>query len=99
MSSVMARGGSVVGCDALSCASSSVGRRLHPGVIANDASIGQAHKSHGVFVYKPKFFNYPGFWANQKRKWYWQSFRISCGEEAKSSDCKVEGPIRTFTLR
>ncbi len=68
------------------------------GIIGNDASIGQAHKSGGVFVYKPKFFQYPTFWANQKRKWYWQSYRISCGEETKSSDCKVEGPIRTFNL-
>ena len=68
------------------------------GIIGTDASIGQAHKSHGVFVYKPKFFSYPAFWANQKRKWYWQSYRISCGEETKSTDCKVEGPIRTFRL-
>ena len=73
-------------------------RRDGEGVIGTDASIGQAHKSGRLFVYHPKFFQYPTFWANQKRKWYWQSYRISCGEETKSSDCKVEGPIRTFRL-
>jgi hypothetical protein len=69
------------------------------GVIGHDASIGQAKKKNGVFVYHPQFFQYPAFWANQARKWYWQSYRIACGEEAKSSDCKVEGPVRAFTLR
>ena len=74
-------------------------KRAGDGVIGHDASIGQARKKNGVFVYHPRFFNYPTFWANQTRKWYWQSYRIACGEETKSSDCKVEGPIRTFTLR
>lgn len=69
------------------------------GVIKNDASIGQAHKKGRYFVYKPKFYNYPGFWANTAKKWYWQAFRIACGEEPKSSDCNVEGPVRSFRLR
>jgi hypothetical protein len=47
---------------------------------------------------KPKFFNYPGFWANTKRKWYWQSYRIACGEE-DGDDCKIESKVRAFTLR
>ncbi|MEA2495736.1 MAG: hypothetical protein QOJ29_3647 [Thermoleophilaceae bacterium] len=68
------------------------------GVIANDASIGQAKKSGKYFVYHPQFFDYPAFWANQAKRWYWQSYRIACGEEAKSSDCKVEGPVRSFRL-
>jgi hypothetical protein len=74
-------------------------KRKSDGVIANDASIGQAKKSRGIFVYHPKFFQYPAFWANQAKRWYWQSYRIACGEEANSSDCKVEGPIRSFRLR
>jgi hypothetical protein len=74
-------------------------RKDRDGIIANEASIGQAKRKTGtLFVYKPKFFQYPAFWANQKRKWYWQSYRIACGEEANSNDCKVEGPVRTFRL-
>jgi hypothetical protein len=73
-------------------------RRDGEGVIGNDASIGQARRSGKLFVYHPKFFQYPTFWANLKRKWYWQAYRISCGEETKSGDCKVEGPVRTFRL-
>jgi hypothetical protein len=73
-------------------------KRDGDGVIGNEASIGQAHKSGKLFVYHPKFFQYPAFWANQAKRWYWQSYRISCGEEPKSSDCKVEGPVRSFRL-
>lgn len=73
-------------------------KRDRTGVIKNDASIGQAHKKGRYFVYKPKFYDYPGFWANHAKKWYWQAFRISCGEEPNSSDCNVEGPVRSFRL-
>jgi hypothetical protein len=74
-------------------------KRLRDGVIGNDALIAQAHKKGKYYVVKPPFFNYPAFWANQKKKWYWQAYRIACGEEPKSSDCKVEGPVRSFRLR
>ena len=72
------------------------GKKDSEGVIGSDALIIQAHKKGSLFVIKPKYYNYPGFWAGTKRKWYWQSYRIACGEQ---SDCKVEGPVRTFTLR
>jgi hypothetical protein len=71
-------------------------RKTREGVIKNDAHIGQAKKRGTTFTHKPKFFNYPTFWANTSRKWYWQAYRIACGEQ---SDCKVEGPVRSFTLR
>lgn len=72
-------------------------RKNREGVIGNDAHIGQARKVRGTtFSHKPKFFNYPAFWANQRRTWYWQAYRIACGEQA---DCKVEGPVRRFRLR
>jgi hypothetical protein len=76
-------------------------KRDRDGVIAHDATIGQAKRKPGTttFVYHPKFFQYPAFWANQAKRWYWQSYRIACGEETGSNDCKVEGPIRSFTLR
>jgi hypothetical protein len=73
-------------------------RKGDDGVIGSDALIAQAHKKRGIFQLRPKFYNYPGFWANTKRKWYWQSYRIACGEEESESDCKVEGPVRTFKL-
>lgn len=69
------------------------------GVIKDDASIGQARKKGKYYIYKPKFYDYPGFWANRAKRWYWQAFRISCGEEPKASDCDVEGPVRSFRLR
>jgi hypothetical protein len=74
-------------------------KRSRDGVIGNDALIVQAHKKHKYYVVKPNFFKYPGFWANQRRKWYWQAYRIACGEEPKAKDCKVEGPVRSFRLR
>jgi hypothetical protein len=74
-------------------------KRTADGVIGNDAAIVQARKRGKDYVVKPKFFDYPGFWANQKKKWYWQAYRIACGEEPKASDCKVEGAVRSFRLR
>jgi len=74
-------------------------KRSRDGVIGSDAVIVQAHKKGKYYVVKPRFFAYPGFWANQKKKWYWQAYRIACGEEPKASDCKVEGPVRSFRLR
>jgi hypothetical protein len=74
-------------------------KRARDGVIGNDAAIVQAHKKAKHFVAKPEFFDYPGFWAKQRKKWYWQAYRIACGEERKASDCKVEGPVRSFRLR
>src|SRR4051812_21774726 len=75
-------------------------KRNADGVIKHEAVIQQMHRKSGsTFVVKPKYYNYPGFWAGVRRKYYWQSFRIACGEEARSSDCSVEGPVRSFTLK
>jgi hypothetical protein len=74
------------------------GRRDADGVISDDAVIAQAHRKGRYFVVRPQFFDYPGFWANQKKRWYWQSYRIACGEEPRASDCKVESRVRSFTL-
>lgn len=71
-------------------------RKNAEGVIAHDAHIGQARKKGTTFIHKPRFFDFPAFWANQSKRWYWQSYRIACGEQ---SDCKVEGPVRAFRLR
>lgn len=77
-------------------------RRGADGVIKFDADLGQAKKRPGTttFTYKPKYYSFSTFWANRKRTYYWQAFRISCGEEdTTNEDCKVEGPVRRFTLR
>jgi hypothetical protein len=74
-------------------------KRGKDGVIGNGAAIVHAHKRGKLFIAKPTFFNYRGFWAKQKKKWYWQAYRIACGEEPKADDCKVEGPVRSFRLR
>ena len=74
-------------------------KRGRDGVTGDDALIVEAHKRANYYVVKPPFFDYPDYWANQKRKWYWQAYRIACGEEPRSSDCKVEGPVRSFRLR
>jgi hypothetical protein len=68
------------------------------GVIADDAVIAQAHRKGKYFVVRPQMFDYPDFWAKEKKKWYWQAYRIVCGEEPKPRDCKVEGRVRSFRL-
>ena len=76
-------------------------RRAADGVIKSDATLGQARRSSGTtWVFKPRYYNFPAFWANQRGKtFYWQAFRIKCGEEPSSNDCKVEGPVRRFKFR
>jgi hypothetical protein len=68
------------------------------GVIADDAVIAEAHRKGKYFVVRPQLFDYPDFWAEEKKKWYWQAYRIACGEEPKPRDCKIEGRVRSFRL-
>jgi hypothetical protein len=79
-------------------------RRAADGVIKHDASIGQARRKPGTTTWtqKPKYYNYPGFFMHPSKRgktYYWQAFRIKCGEESNSNDCKVEGPVRRFKVR
>jgi hypothetical protein len=73
-------------------------KRGADGVIGDDAVIAQAHRKGRFFVVRPQSFDYPGFWAKQRKKWYWQPYRIACGEERRAHDCKVEGRVRSFRL-
>jgi hypothetical protein len=66
------------------------------GVICHRASIGQAKKKKGIYVYKPQFFDFPAFWLNSPGRYYWQAHRISC--DGTSSDCRQEGPIVRFRV-
>ena len=62
------------------------------------ASIGQAHRSGGLFVFKPKFFDFPTFWLNTPGTYYWQAHRIAC-DDGGTSDCRQEGPVVRFRVR
>jgi hypothetical protein len=74
-------------------------KRNANGIIKHDQHIQQMRRKTGsTFVVKPKSYTFPGFWAVTKGKYYWQSFRIACAEETRSSDCDVEGPVRSFTI-
>lgn len=77
-------------------------RRDSQGVIKPvQAAFGRAKRVRGnVYRFKPKHYDYSGSWSNQRRTYYWQAYRISCGEEdTTNDDCRVEGPIRRFRLR
>lgn len=77
-------------------------RRDAAGVIKPvQAAFGRAKRVRGTtYRFKPKHYDYNGSWSNQARTYYWQAYRISCGEEdTTNSDCRVEGPVRRFTLR
>jgi hypothetical protein len=69
--------------------------RNSEGVICSKTSIGRAKKKNGVFEYKVKFFDYPGFWLNQPGRYYWQAHRIDCN----GSDCLQEGPVVKFRVK
>lgn len=75
-------------------------KRNADGVIKSDQHIHKMRRKPGTstFVQKPKSYTFPGFWAVTKGKYYWQSFRIACGEETRDDDCSVEGPVRSFTI-
>jgi hypothetical protein len=67
------------------------------GVICHKAVIVQMKKKSGSFQVKPKFYDYPAFWANNAGTYYWQAHRIAC-ENGDTSDCLQEGPVVKFKL-
>lgn len=70
-------------------------RRDAQGVICSKESIGRAKKRNGAHEYKPKFFDFPGFWLNRPGRYYWQAHRIACN----AKDCRQEGPVVRFRVR
>jgi len=67
------------------------------GKICHNADIGRAKKKSGSFRYRPKFYDFPGFWLNNPGTYYWQAYRIAC-EGGDLSDCYQEGPIVKFRV-
>ena len=47
-----------------------------------------------IYTYKPKFYDFPQFFANRPGRYYWQGTRISC----QGTDCRQEGPVVRFTV-
>jgi len=72
-------------------------KRDREGVICHDELIQQAKKRKGVYVVKPRFFDFPEFWLNNPGRYFWQAFRIQC--EGDLNDCKQEGPVTRFRVR
>jgi hypothetical protein len=69
--------------------------RKRGGVICAVEGIGRARRgSGGIYTYKPKFYDFPQFFANRPGRYYWQGTRISC----QGTDCRQEGPVVRFTV-
>ena len=66
------------------------------GVICSKEMISQAKKKGKLFQVKAKFFDYPEFWLNSPRTYYWQAYRIDC--TGNIDDCKREGPVVRFKV-
>src|SRR5829696_1845669 len=62
------------------------------GLICTKEAIKRAKKKGGKFSVKLPFFDFPEFWLNSPRTYYWQAHRIAC-EGGDISDCRQEGPI------
>jgi hypothetical protein len=72
-------------------------RRDKQGMICKKATILEAKKRKGAWEARQKFFDFPTFWLNNPRTYYWQAYRIEC--TGASSDCKQEGPVVRFKVR
>lgn len=46
------------------------------GTIRNDAAVGVARKHGSLRIYRAKLYDYPEFWLNKPRTYYWQAYRI-----------------------
>jgi hypothetical protein len=71
-------------------------KRHKDGTICETTSLGRAHKHGGVFIYKPKFFDFPAFWLNTPGTYYWQAYRIDCSTNL--NDCKKESKVTKFKV-
>lgn len=73
-------------------------RKDSKGVICNEESIGRAKRGQGgVVSYKPRFFDYRGFWLNSPGTYYWQAYRIAC-RGSNTRDCQQESKITEFEV-
>jgi hypothetical protein len=73
-------------------------RRGEDGVLASNVYFRQMHRSHGLYIKKTdRYAALPSYFLNHHGRYYWQAHYISC--DGVSTDCNVEGPIRSFRIR
>jgi hypothetical protein len=72
-------------------------KRHKDGTICDSQTLGRARRSHGsLFTFKPKFFDFPGFWLVTPGTYYWQAYRIHC--TTNLDDCRQEGTVTRFEI-
>ena len=73
-------------------------KRGKAGLICAREAIGRAKRTRGtrIFRYKPRFYDFPGYWLNKPGTYYWQAYRIRC---EKPKDCRQEGPVSSVRVR
>jgi len=64
------------------------------GVICGKLAVGRATRRGDAYEFKPKVYDFPGFWLNRKGTYYWQAFRVACTK----SDCRQEGKVVRFRV-
>ena len=70
-------------------------RKARDGVICDRLAVGRAHRRKGgMYTFKPRFRDFPGFWLNTPGSYHWQAYRVACVD----SDCRAEGPIVRFRV-
>ena len=70
-------------------------KRKRNGAICAKEGIGRAIRgSKRIYSYKPKFYDFPQFFANRPGTYYWQASRIAC----RGTDCRQEGPVVRFRV-
>ena len=72
-------------------------KRNGDGLICHDLAIGDAKKRNGIHTFRPKLYDYAGYWLNQPGTYYWQAHRINC--TGNLEDCAREGPVTKFRVR
>ena len=72
-------------------------KRGKAGLICAREAIGRAKRGKGrVFRFKPRFYDFPGYWLNEPGTYYWQAYRIRC---EKPKDCRQEGPVSSVRVQ
>jgi hypothetical protein len=69
--------------------------RRSRGVICAREDVGRARRGRdGVYRYRARVFDFPGFWLNRRGTYFWQAYRIHC----TGRDCRQEGPVVRFRV-
>ena len=69
-------------------------RKGPAGVICGRLAVGKATRRGDEYEFKPRFYDFPGYWLNRKGTYFWQAFRIACNKQ----DCRQEGKVVRFKV-